>query len=263
MSKQYRLNSILELLVQRGSLEVEEAAAALNVSLATIRRDFDALAAQQLLNRTHGGATATGGSFSLPLTYKVAKSDDVKKRIALVATEMVSRNQIVGLNGGTTTTEVARALAADSRFAAGDAGDPPTLTVVTNALNIATELTVRHQIKIVVTGGVARPQSYELTGPFSEEVLNNVMIDISFIGVEALDPINGAGASHEDEARVNHLIASRSKKVVVVTDSSKFTNSSFAIIRPVAEINTIITDDGIAPAMKKGLEKLGVEVVIA
>jgi DeoR family transcriptional regulator, aga operon transcriptional repressor len=263
MSKQYRLNSILELLVQRGSLEVEEAAAALNVSLATIRRDFDALAAQQLLNRTHGGATATGGSFSLPLTYKVAKSDDTKKRIAQVAAEMVSRNQVVGLNGGTTTTEVARALAADSRFAAGDAGDPPALTVVTNALNIATELTVRHQIKIVVTGGVARPQSYELTGPFSEEVLNNVMIDISFIGVEALDPINGAGASHEDEARVNHLIASRSKKVVVVTDSSKFTNSSFAIIRPVAEINMIITDDGIAPAMKKNLEKLGVEVVIA
>ncbi|CAB4728321.1 unannotated protein [freshwater metagenome] len=263
VSKQHRLNSILELLVQRGSLEVEEAASALNVSLATIRRDFDALAARQLLNRTHGGATATGGSFSLPLTYKVAKSDDAKKRIASVASAMVVRNQIVGLNGGTTTTEVARALAADSRFAAGDAGDPPALTVVTNALNIATELTVRHQIKIVVTGGVARPQSYELTGPFSEEVLNNVMIDIAFIGVEALDPINGAGASHEDEARVNHLIASRSKKVVIVTDSSKFANSSFAIIRPAAEINTVITDDGIAPTMKRELEKLGIEVVIA
>ena len=89
------------------------------------------------------------------------------------------------------------------------------------------------------------------------------MIDISFIGVEALDPVNGAGASHEDEARVNHLIASRSKKVVVVTDSSKFTNSSFAIIRPAAEINMVITDEGISSALKKDLEKLGVQVVIA
>ena len=232
VSRQQRLNSILEILVERGSVEVDEMADLLRVSMATVRRDFDALAKRQLLNRTHGGAVATGGSFKLPLTYKIAKEDEMKQRIAAVAAGMVKRFQIVGLNGGTTTTEVARALVGRTEFTPGEYGEPAALTVVTNALNIATELTVRRQIKIVVTGGVARPQSYELTGPFAEEVLKEVNIDIAFLGVEAIDAINGAAATHEDEARVNRAMASRANKVVIVTDSSKFGARAFATSPP-------------------------------
>ncbi len=264
MSKQDRLNQILQLVVERGSVEVEEAAQILKVSPATIRRDFDALSERQLLNRTHGGASATGGSFNnLPLRYKVAKDDEIKKRIASVAAGMVKRHQVVGINGGTTATEVARALAASPEFAPGEDSERPPLTVVTNALNIATELTVRHQIRIVVTGGVARAQSYELTGPFAESVLEEVIIDIAFIGVEGLHPDTGAAAIYEDEARVNQMIAARANKVVVVADSSKFHKRSFAAIAPFSAINVIITDAGIDPSVKKLLEGQGVEIVIA
>ena len=263
MNRQSRLNSILELLVRQGSLEVDEAALSLHVSSATIRRDFDTLAEQQLLNRTHGGAVATGGSFELPFTYKIAIQEDAKKRIAAVAAGMVKRHQIVGLNGGTTTTEIARVLAKSPKFSPGSVGDPPALTVVTNALNIATELTVRHQIKIVVTGGVARPQSYELTGPYAEQVLNDVVIDIAFVGVEGLDPHVGATARHEDEARVNQQIAARAAQVVIVTDSSKFDRRAFAMIRTPDQIDTIITDDGISEKARRILESAGVKIVIA
>jgi DeoR family transcriptional regulator, aga operon transcriptional repressor len=263
VSRQSRLNAILELLIRQGSLEVDEAALSLHVSSATIRRDFDVLAEQQLLNRTHGGAVATGGSFKLPLTYKIARQEDAKKRIALVAAQMVLRHQVVGLNGGTTTTEIARVLAKSPTFGPGDVGDPPSLTIVTNALNIATELTVRHHIKIVVTGGVARPQSYELTGPYAEQVLNDVAIDIAFVGVEGLDPNVGATARHEDEARVNQQIAARAARVVIVTDSSKFERSAFAMIRTREQIDTIITDEGISDKAAAILEGAGVKIVIA
>jgi DeoR family transcriptional regulator of aga operon len=172
MSKQERLSRILEIVVEKGAVDVEYVAGALEVSTATIRRDFDALAKRQLLSRTHGGAVATGGSLGLPLTYKIAKDDEVKQRIAAAAARMVSRHDVIGINGGTTTTEVARAIVASPELAPGDSTEhQPALTVVTNALNIASELTVRFQIKIVVTGGVARQQSFELTGPFAEEVL--------------------------------------------------------------------------------------------
>jgi len=263
VNKQLRLNDILGLVVQRGSIDVDEAAQVLNVSLATVRRDFDALAKRQLLNRTHGGATATAGSFKLPLTYKIAKDDELKKAIAELAATLVSRYQVIGLNGGTTTTEVARAIVARSEFAPGDSQEVrPALTVVTNALNIATELTVRPQIKIVVTGGVARPQSYELTGPFAEAVLSAVNIDIAILGVGALDLINGAMAHHEDEARVNHQIASRAQKIVIVTQSEKFSNRTFASIIPASKIDVLVTDSGIPPQIAKGFEELGVEIML-
>lgn len=263
MSKQDRLSRILELVVEKGSVEVDEIAETLGVSSATIRRDFDSLAKKQLLSRTHGGAVATGGSLGLPLTYKVAKDDEVKQRIAEAAAQMVSRYEIIGINGGTTTTAVARAIVARSEFAPGDSSElQPALTVVTNAVNIAAELTVRHQIKIVVTGGVARPQSYELTGPFAEEVLQEVNIDTAFLGVEAIDSIIGAAARHEDEARVNRQIAARAKKIIVVTDSSKFEKRAFASIRPISDIDVLITDSGVDKKIVKNLRALGVEIVI-
>lgn len=262
MSRQGRLDALLELVVESGEIAVDAASVRLGVSVATIRRDLDTLAERQLVNRTHGGATATAGSFRLPISYRIAKADESKQRIAAFASSLVSRHQVIGINGGTTTTEISRALAANPEFAAGDPGEQPALTVVTNALNIATELTVRHQIKIVVTGGVVRPQSYELTGPYAEAVLNEVMIDIAFLGVESFNLKSGAGARHEDEARVNRQIAARARKVIVVTDSSKFERSSFAVISPVSDIDTIITDSGLDPKIVKELEKGGVEVVI-
>lgn len=195
MSRQDRLSQILEIVVKK---EVWT----LNTSL--MRWKFqppqsDAILMhwqkKQLLSRTHGGAVATGGSLGLPLTYKVAKEDEVKQRIAAAAADMVSRYDIIGINGGTTTTAVARAIVERTEFAPGDSSDlQPALTVVTNAVNIAAELTVRHQVKIVVTGGVVRPQSYELTGAFAEEVLKEVNIDIAFLGVEAIDSVIGAAA---------------------------------------------------------------------
>ena len=117
MSKQDRLSRILEIVVEKGSVDVETVAQELEVSTATIRRDFDSLAKKQLLSRTHGGAVATGGSLGIPLTYKVAKDDEVKQRIAAAAADMVSRYDIIGINGGTTTTAVARAIVARSEFA--------------------------------------------------------------------------------------------------------------------------------------------------
>ena len=264
MSRQDRLNSILELVIASGSIEVEEIAKTLNVSAATIRRDFDTLAKKQLLTRTHGGAVATGSSLGLPLSYRVAKDDEVKQRIAEVAAKMVSRYQIIGINGGTTTTEVARAIVARSEFAPNpNDGTEPALTVVTNAVNIAAELTVRTQIKIVVTGGVARPRSYELIGPYAEEILKEVNIDIAFLGVEAIDPVTGVSTHHEDEARINRAMAARAEKIVVVTDSSKFSKRAFACIRPANEIDVLITDSGIDSTIADQLRQLGVEIIIA
>ena len=111
MSRYRRWNELLELLAADGQLQVERAAAVLGVSAATVRRDFDELASQQMLARIRGGAVAKGVTYDLPLRYKTERHPSEKQRIAAVAAGLVQPGQVVGLNGGTTTTEVARALA--------------------------------------------------------------------------------------------------------------------------------------------------------
>jgi DeoR family transcriptional regulator of aga operon len=253
-----RLSTLLDLLGQRGKVDVDDLAGEFDVSAATIRRDLDHLAEQQLLTRTRGGAVANNVAYDLPLRYKTARHAPEKERIGRAAAALVGRGSVVGLNGGTTTTEIARALVTHSDV--NTRSDVPALTVVTNALNIADELTVRPQVKIVVTGGVARPQSFELMGPLATRILDEIALDIVFLGVDAIDPQLGAYAHHEGEASINRLMATRAKQVVVAADSSKLGQHAFAQICPIAQLDMLITDDAASPSMIRAFENEGVAV---
>ncbi|MFD7551102.1 DeoR/GlpR family DNA-binding transcription regulator [Streptomyces sp. NPDC059578] len=257
MSRDARWKALLELLVERGRLDVEEAATALEVSAATIRRDFDGLAEQQLLVRTRGGAVAHGVSYELPLRYKSARRAPEKQRIAEAVAALVTPGEAVGLTGGTTTTEVARALAVRPELASG----APALTIVTNALNIANELAVRPQFKIVLTGGVARPQSYELIGPLADAVLRQITVDVAVLGVVAFDVRHGACAHDEGEAATNRLLCERAERVVVAADSSKLGARAFAHIRPAVGVDTLVTDRAADPAVLSRFEEAGITVL--
>ncbi|GGX28238.1 DeoR/GlpR family DNA-binding transcription regulator [Streptomyces chryseus] len=262
MSKHERWSALLELLAAEGRLEVEEAASTLEVSAATIRRDLDELAEQQMLVRTRGGAIAHGVSYELPLRYKSSRHASEKQRIAAAAAELVADGDVVGLNGGTTTTEVARALALRASAAGpGTGGAGPALTVVTNALNIAGELAVRPQIKIVVTGGVARPQTFELVGPLTTGVLHEVVLDVVVLGVDGVDPDLGVMAHQEDEASVSRLFAERAHRVIVVTDSSKMGKRAFARICGLDRIDVVVTDAGISAEAVERLTAAGIKVI--
>jgi DeoR family transcriptional regulator of aga operon len=197
-------------------------------------------------------------AYDLPLRYKAARHAGEKQRIAASAAGLVAPGMVVGLTGGTTTTELARAIATRADLVT--SADEPTLTVVTNALNIANELTVRRHVKIVLTGGVARPQSYELIGPLAMKVLEAISLDVAFVGVNGLDPDFGASAQHEGEANINHLLASRARQVVVVADASKLGRQAFARICTISEVDVLVTDDGAPDQVVRRFEEQGIEV---
>lgn len=260
MNRYERLNALLELVAEHGRMDVDTLAARLKVSTATIRRDLDHLAQQQFLTRTRGGAVAHSVAYDLPLRYKSARQATEKQRIGAAAANMVEAGMVIGLNGGTTATEVARAIATRTDLQQPTVGRRA-ITLVTNAVNIANELTVRPHVKIVVTGGVARPQSYELAGPLATHILEGVSLDVAFLGVDAIDPETGASAHHEGEASINQLMASRARQVVVVADSSKIGRQAFARIRPTEGIDVLITDDGISAEATQAFTDLGVKVL--
>ena len=137
---------------------------------------------------------------------------------------------VIGLTGGTTTTEVARSLV-----------DRP-LTVVTNALNIASELAIRPNIKLVVTGGTARPESYELVGPLADQTLAEVHLDIAFIGADGITAEAGLTTHHEVEARTDRALIERARRVIAVADGSKLGKVAFARICPLSALDELVTD---------------------
>jgi DeoR family transcriptional regulator of aga operon len=116
------------------------------------------------------------------------------------------------------------------------------LTIVTNALNIASELAVRPNLKLVVTGGVARAQSYELVGPIAEASLEGLNLDMTFLAVDGISPRAGLTTHHEIEAHTNRALVDRASQVTVVADSSKIGKVAFARICELTDVDELITD---------------------
>lgn len=248
MRQSDRLDTILARLSEDGSVAVTGLARDLGVSMATIRRDLELLESQRLLSRTHGGAVSHGVLYELPLRYRSGHHAAEKHRIAEEAAARIGDARVVGLTGGTTTTEVARRIAGR------------TLTVVTNALNIAAELAVRPNLKLVVTGGVARPESYELVGPLADATLDEVNIDVVFVGVDGASRA-GMTTHQEVEAHTNRRMIERARRVVVVCDASKVGRSALAVICHAADVDELITDGSASEAALAELESAGVRVI--
>jgi len=261
MGRVDRLAAILDILAEDGQVEVDELVRRLAISPATARRDLDTLAEQQLLSRTRGGAVAQTIAYDLPLRYKDRQFADQKLAIAQTASALVPRGAVVGLCGGTTATAIATVLM--SRPDIMEAAPQPNLTVVTNALNIATQLSMRPQIKTVVTGGIVNTRSYELVGGYAESVLDRVTLDLAFIGANGIDPVRGPTSFDDREASVNALMASRAAKAIVVADSSKIDKTAFATIGRPGLFSTLITDEGITADQHARFTERGYDVIVA
>jgi DeoR family transcriptional regulator of aga operon len=244
-----RLSAILDRLGERGSVEVDDLAASLAVSGATVRRDLQALSRSQLLTRTHGGAIANGVGDEVPARIKATRRQPEKKRIGRAAAELITDGAVVGMTGGTTALELARAL-----------GDRRGITVVTNAINIASELVGHAGLRLVVIGGIVR-HSYELVGPAAEAMLANYHLDIAFIGVDGLTPEEGCTTYDEMEAQTDLAFLRRAQRSVVIADSSKIGKVTFARISLLSGVSDVITDRGADPEQLAGLRRAGVQVV--
>jgi DeoR family transcriptional regulator of aga operon len=260
MDRYSRLNTLLEMLAEHGKVDVDDAVVKLGVSPATVRRDLAHLHSQQLATRTHGGAVATSVSYDLPLRFKTSRFATEKGRIAHAAAALVPPGAVICLNGGTTTLEVGRAMAARADLAEAEPSRPQ-ITVVTNAVNIASELLVRPHLKVVMTGGVVRSRSFELFGPLATKVIAELSIDITFLGVDGFDPVFGASAHSDAEAQTNAELMDAAARRIVVSDSSKLGFKAFARICEPNRVDMLVTDSGIDDSTRARFEDAGLEVL--
>lgn len=248
-----RVSAILERVANHGSVDAGHLADEFRVSPATIRRDLQVLEDQRLLSRTHGGAVAVDVAYELPVRYRVGQHREEKALVARTVAKILPKGPLtLGLTGGTTTHLLARLLA-----------ERVDLTVVTNALNIAAELALRPRLKLIMTGGVSRTQSYELVGPIADQALAGLNMAVAVVGVDGISARGGLTTHDEIEANTNAQMIRRADKVIVVADGSKIGRICLAGICAVTDVAVLVTDSSADEAGVEAIRRMGTEVVVA
>jgi DeoR/GlpR family transcriptional regulator of sugar metabolism len=246
---------ILRRLQETGGVEVDELCNTLGASLATIRRDLEDLESRSLLRRTRGGAVPIGPLFYEPFRHDSSFQDKVnsfaeeKRRIAAAAAALVSTGQTVALTGGTTTTEVVRCLRVLTD-----------ISIVTNTVNVAMELSNRKDIEVIVTGGHLRGSWFTLVGPLANAAAETLFSDIMFIGVDGIDAKQGLTCTNPSEAEVLRKLVQHAKMKVVVADHSKLGSVSKYLLCPTKAIDRLITDTGASASAIAPFQKLGIDI---
>lgn len=247
-----RRQHILALALQNGRVIVDDLSRDLGISRITIRKDLDHLQAKGLLLRTHGGALPPrpGALFDPSLKEKESKHSQEKQRISDAAATLVQEGQCVLLDSGTTTTAIAKVL---KRFTQ--------LTIITNAVNIAAELSAT-DFEVILTGGTLRRNSFSLVGPLAEEMLAEIHADILFLGVDGIDTEVGLTTPNIMESRVNRAMVKASTKTIAVCDSTKFGLRSLSKIVDITAVHHIITDVNLPRDSADAIRDLGIKLTL-
>jgi len=247
-----RRRHILEILNRDGRVLVPDLARRFRTSQVTIRKDLDVLQSRGQIHRSHGGALAVRESALLDPTLREKEKLHRREKlcIAKAAAGMVQEGQVVILDSGTTTTSIARELR-----------EFKNLTIITNAVNIAAELS-GSSLEVILTGGTLRKNSFSLVGPIAEETLRRLNADILFLGVDGFDVQHGLTTPNLPEAKVNLAMMDVARVVVVVCDSSKFGRRALSLIAAPSSVHHLITDKGIAKPDLAALKKAGIEITL-
>lgn len=248
-----RFVQILDLVAERGEVSLGELAETLGISPATARRDLADLAGQHLVQRTHGGVVALDQGSELPVELRDTKFQEAKQAIArTMALRIPHERHAVALSGGTTTARVAAELTRHRL-----------LTIVTNSLTIAELAHTHPALRVVVTGGLLRPQSLELVGTLAERTFGALNVGTAILGADGIAASAGVTTYDEIEARTNRAMVGSAERTIVVADGSKVGRVTLAQMVSLEEVDTLVTD---ASADTEELERIraaGVEVVVA
>jgi len=217
---------------------------------ATIRRDLMEIEQDGIVKRTHGGAimeqwTKDEPSFKERSTLHL----DQKMRIGKMAASLVEDGDHIIIDSGTTTLHIAKHLVNRQR-----------ITVVTNDMNVATELRDAPKVKVIVTGGELYPSSYMLNGMFTEYALGSLHAAKAFVGTPALHPQHGLMHPEAQLVPAKQRMIRAAREIIVVADDTKIGKVSLHRVAPASSIHTIVTGKEAPDAMLEPFREQGITV---
>lgn len=252
MTLQRRIR-IVELLRERGVVRVGELAALFQTSEVTIRNDLTQLEREGQLIRDRGGAIASGSKRQitslLALEHRARLQTEEKQRIGRAAAQLVNPGDTIIMDAGTTVVEMARHLAGIS-----------SLTVVTNALNVAVEVAAATDARLILLGGTVNREASSTVGPIAEQTLSELTVQKVFLGTQAFDFDHGLTDTTIEIAQVKRAMIRSARQTILLSDSSKWGKTGFIKVVPITAIHTILTDAGLSDEPCKAIERAGIHL---
>lgn len=248
-----RREQIINQLYQEGSVRVEELCAFFGVSSVTIRNDLRYLERQGRLLRAYGGAMLNYRTLNrqaqLPGGIATSQSGSM---IAWQAAQLIKKGQTIMLDAGPIVAQMTPWLR-----------HCRDLRVMTNALDIACQLTAFDGVDVIVAGGHVRKHAYSLHGMSAEQQLNQYRFDWLFLSVDSLELSGGITTTHAEEASLKRAMCRSAKNVVAVLEASRFGRISYCQICPLSDIDYVITDNRIPARYQRALTEQGIQLKIA
>ena len=244
-----RRDKILEVLGRDQRVLASELATSFGVSEDTIRRDLRELAEEGLLRRVYGGAVPRSPA-SPTFARRKGESTAAKATIARAAVRFLRNGQVIFLDAGTTTLEVATHLPPDLK-----------LTVVTNSLPIASALADHPGARVIVLGGVLLKETLATVGAETVDAYRRVRADVCVLGVASLHPEVGLGVFYHEDAEVKRAMIASAAEVMVLAASDKLNTSAPFVAGPLSVVNRLVTDAGVSDETAKVYTDAGIEVV--
>lgn len=247
-----RREQILRMLNENAKILVQDLCEVFGVSPATIRSDLRVLERSGRLRRTHGGAiplVKTG--FEPTQERKLIEHMEEKQRIAQYAASLVEEGDIIALDSGTTTLELAKAL-----------GNIPRLVVITYDIAIASYLDAHSDVTVYLMGGMLRKGFKCTTGAMTVSSLKSLNVDKAFIATNAFSLEKGFTTPNSELAECKKAILSISGQNILLMDSSKVGRVSFLNFAEIRDVDMIITDTGISARTLDAIRETSSDVTV-
>lgn len=244
---------ILKKLHEDQQVNIQELSELLEVSGVTIRKDLKLLEDKNLLFRTRGGGSINNPyTVERPINEKELIRQDEKQRIARMALSIIGDNDSIIIGSGTTVFELAKCLHPQHH-----------ITVITPAVKVTMELCHRPNVDVLQLGGLTRPNSSSVAGFQAERTLEDISCGILFLGIDGIDLDFGLSITNLTEASLNQKMIESAQTVAVLADSSKFGRRGLGKVCNLDQVQYIITDSGVSPAVVKQVEERGIKVLIS
>lgn len=251
-----RRTQIVEALQRAGRLSTRALSARFHVSEVTIRTDLALLEKQGWLERVHGGAEA---AHPLQVERSFAERRQThlreKQRIAEAGARLVEPGQTLLLDNSTSAYMMALWLR--------DQGALQNLRFITNSLPTASLLAPCRECEVMVVGGVVRPETNSIVGPFSPQLLDQIHADVLFLGASGLTAARGLTDADVREVEVKRAMVAHAQRIVALVDWSKLGRESFLTVATIPELDILVTDGRVPDELEAELEANDVRVIQA